>query len=141
MCYLLGTRYICVQVSMIKHINSNMLPHKALSSLSNSTMAYPSILKVTIIHKGGRVEFSESTRKVLMDEIVQRSLRSSRKNYRVYWMDSAGVKTSLRNFLDLHSYILAAGRHNQQAHIYVKQESKLRKVVKSLTRKMQLKSS
>lgn len=116
-----------------------MFQHTVFSARSKSTMAYPSILKVTIIHKGGRVEFSESTRKVLMDEIVQRSLRSCRKNYRVYWVDSAGVKTSLRNFLDLHSYVLSAGRHNQQAHIFVKRESKLRKFVKSLTRRMDLK--
>ncbi|KAL9698550.1 hypothetical protein quinque_001991 [Culex quinquefasciatus] len=50
-------------------------------------MAYPSILKVTIIHKGGRVEFSESTRKVLMDEIVQRNAKLLRWALRIQAYD------------------------------------------------------
>lgn len=97
-------------------------------------MAYSSTLKVTIIHKGGEIVFNESSRRVFLDQYVQRTLRLSCKYYRVFWMDASGSKITIRNIQDLRDYLLAAGRQNQQAHIFVKRESKLRKFMKLVTR-------
>lgn len=112
-------------------------------------MALLDTLKVTIIHLCGEVEhflrynvpvaapFSRVSCIGLLNEILQRTNRSSFKSFRVFWVDSAGDRISLRNERDLRNYLLVAAKQtSKQAHIYVQRNSKLWKFMKMLARKM-----